>query len=76
MRGRVFSVVDAAMNSAAILSMLPAAWLAQTFGVSNIFLAAGVSVFIIFLIALRKINHIFLLGQKEQNEVKPSMSTT
>ena len=59
MRGRVFSVVDAAVNSAAIISMLPAAWLAKQFGVTNIFLAFGILIFIIAIISLRRINKFF-----------------
>ena len=59
MRGRVFSVVDAAVNSAAIISMLPAAWLAKQFGVTNIFLAFGILIFIIAIISLRRINKLF-----------------
>ena len=46
MRGRVFSVLDSVTNSAAIISMLPAAWLAQQFGVENIFRAAGIILFV------------------------------
>jgi len=64
MRGRVFSVIDAAVNSAAIISMLPAAWLAQQFGVTNIFLTVGVLIFLIFLISLRKASRIFTSQQQ------------
>ncbi len=69
MRGRVFSVIDASINSAAILSMLPAAWLAKTFGVTNVFLAAGIILFIIFLISLKKVNRLFTLNHTEDIEI-------
>jgi len=59
MRGRVFSVIDALISSAAIISMLPAAWLVQKFGVTNVFIAAGILIFIIFLISLKRVNKLF-----------------
>lgn len=65
MRGRVFSVVDAVVNSAAVLSMLPAAWLIKTFSVETVLFSAGVLVFIIFIIGIKKANRIFKNPDKE-----------
>lgn len=69
MRGRVFSVIDASVNSASILSMLPAAWLAETFGVKNVFLGAGIIIFILFLVSLKKINILFKSTDNKQTLV-------
>lgn len=59
MRGRVFSVIDALVSSAAIISMLPAAWLAQKFGVTNVFTAAGILIFFLFIISFKRVNKLF-----------------
>lgn len=74
MRGRVFSVIDATVNSAAMLSMLPAAWLAQTFGVTNVVLTIAVLIFIIFVISLKKVNIIYNNINSEKELLSESAS--
>ncbi len=68
-RGRVFSVIEAIINSALIISMLPAAWLAKQFGVQTIFLSIGIILFILFLISFKIGNSIFASLYKVKEEI-------
>ncbi len=69
MRGRVFSVLDSIVNSAAMISMLPAAWLAQQYGVENIFRTAAIFILIVFVLSVRKAGVISVLLE-EHNQVE------
>lgn len=59
MRGRVFSFMNSIVNSASIISMLPAAWLASKFGVQNVFLVSGLLILLIGFVSLYNFNKIF-----------------
>ncbi|OEG00120.1 hypothetical protein BHF71_06230 [Vulcanibacillus modesticaldus] len=72
MRGRVFSFIDAAVNSAAIISMLPAAWLAKQFGVQRIFLVTGIFIIGFFLYSLKKVNEIYDTNIDKPENIKQS----